>query len=554
MKFKKIYFLILILILHSIFVILNMNQPYHGDEVLHQVTANAIIKTGKPVIDYGSNNPNFEALWHIPLFIYSIVISILLFGDNIYSVRAIAAIFNLLTVVLVYFITKEILKDNENKENWALFAAFIYAFNPLTIQSSILVDIDGGLLNFSAYLFLYLFIKKKSLYYLIPSLGFVFISKEIGPVILFLNFILFYIITFNWRDMVKILVLFFFGGLFYLIVWKIFSSILDLNFLTPIKHNFGGGSSVEISLFHIMRSIWEFKNFFYFSVPFFVILFLVLTIVFYYKIIKNKEYLKQTDTKNALLFNILALLIFILYLYFGGSAWGFPKYQILALPAMSIFIAYILSKTNYIQYIFESWKSKKIYYIVLGILVIIYFLFFIGDPLIPEIDTSPGNVNVSQTILLVIKSFTLYISLPIFLCLFVFYLIGLKQKFFITLVFLSLLIIFYINIMHVVVDYSTYNKYGDVGVFEVVDYVHKNNIPAESIATHVHIGSYLGMAKYFEITFVYNDDNRFKKEIIENDDIEYIIIWKRDISRIGENIEFFKLEKQVGSYYVFKKK
>lgn len=104
------------------------------------------------------------------------------------------------------------------------------------------------------------------------------------------------------------------------------------------------------------------------------------------------------------------------------------------------------------------------------------------------------------------------------------------------------------------VTYSTYNKYGDTGVLDVVNYVEQQDIPVGEIATYVHLGSYLGMSDYTDISFIYDDSVKFKKEIIENKKIEYIIVWEKDAERIGKDMSYFELEKQIGSYYVFKKK
>ena len=113
----------------------------------------------------------------------------------------------------------------------------------------------------------------------------------------------------------------------------------------------------------------------------------------------------------------------------------------------------------------------------------------------------------------------------------------------------------YINVTHVFADYSTYNKYGDKGVLEVVDYFKQNNISAEKIASYTHIGSYMGLADYSEITFYYYDEKTFEEEIINKKRVEFLAIWEKDITRIGEkNMGYFELVKKIGSYNIFKKK
>ena len=113
----------------------------------------------------------------------------------------------------------------------------------------------------------------------------------------------------------------------------------------------------------------------------------------------------------------------------------------------------------------------------------------------------------------------------------------------------------YLNVIHALADYSTYSRYGDTGTIEVIDYLKNKGIVAGNITTYPNLGSYLGMSKYYEITSVYKNNQTFKEKIIENNKINYMVIYKRDIARIGEgNMNYFYLDTKIGSYYVFKKK
>ena len=111
----------------------------------------------------------------------------------------------------------------------------------------------------------------------------------------------------------------------------------------------------------------------------------------------------------------------------------------------------------------------------------------------------------------------------------------------------------YLNLIHVAVDYSTYYKYGDKGVLEVVDYLKNKNISASQIASYPHIGSYMGMADYYEINAIYRSPDKFTETIVENKEVTHIIIWERDIGRIGENMQHFNLETKIGTYYIYRK-
>jgi len=525
-----------------------MNQPFHGDEIVFSESAKGILKTGKPIFDYSAFEPNFQGLWHIPLYSYFVALFVFFFGQSIYSFRAVSAFFNVLVIILVYLISKEIFSKEKNKEILSLIAMLVYALNPLTIQSSVVMDIDGGLLNFAVYLFLYFFIRKKSFFYLIPSLLFVFLSKESGPVILFISLMTFYVLTLNFKKIPKIFLLFFVSGILFLIIFLSYCSAFGLNFLMPLEHNFKGGS---ISFISLMVSAWSFKTFFYFSVPFFVLSFFILSFIFYYMFFKNKEFKKQEWKDNKiLLLNLFAIVTIFLFFYLGASGWGFPKYYITALPAMSIFIVHRLSKEKIFK---KEFFKKKFVLLVLVFILLSYFLVFIPSPLMPEFDSTAQNAEIAKSAGLIGKSFCLYFIIPFFICLIIFYLLRFKHKILISLIFLSFFMFVYLNSLHAVVPYSTYYNYGDIGVLDVVDYFRNNSVSAGQIATYPHLGSYLGMSDYYEITWSYNDENDFKEKIIDNTEIGYIVIYKRDIERIGENMKYFKLKEKIGSYYVFRR-
>ncbi len=546
MKKEKLI-LIGILLAHAIFVVLSMNQPFHGDEIVFSESAKAILEKGVPVFDYGALKLNFQGLWHTPLYMYIMSLFLLIFGKGIYAFRSVSAFFNFLTIILVFLISKEIFKNHKNREFFSLFAAFLYALNPLTIQSSIILDIDGGLLNFAIYLFLFFYIKGKRWHYLLPSLLFVFLSKEFGPVVLFGSILLLKIISKDWKKIWRTFLMFIITGILFLIIFGLYTSFFNLDFFMPFKHNipFLREKSFSVSLLaSLMTKAWSFKTFFYFAVPFFIGLFFIFTLVFYYKLIKNQK----INDKNILLLNIFALINIFLLFYLGASAWGFPKYYIIALPAMSIFTVYMLK--DYADNFKLSKKSLAIF-ILLFLLLLSWFLIFIPSPLMPEFDATSKNADITNSLFLILKSFSFYVIIPTLICLFVFSIAKFKKIWLVSLILLIFFSYFYINSLHAIVNYSTYSTYGDRGVLEVVDYF--SDIPASSIAAYPHLGSYLGMPDFYEITFIYNNEKDFKEKIIDNDEIIYVVIYKRDIDRIGKNMEYFILEKKIGTYYIYKK-
>ncbi|MEK6906408.1 MAG: glycosyltransferase family 39 protein [Nanoarchaeota archaeon] len=555
---KNHVFLIIILLVNIIPTMYSINQPFRGDENVFVEAAKGVLKEGKPIYDHSLLKPNSQALWHPPLYIYLISLFIWIFGMSIYSIRAVSFMFNILTIILVYLISKEIFKGEKNSEKLSLLATFIYALNPLTIQSSVIIDIDGGILNFFMYLFLYFFIKEKSYLYLIPSLLLVFLSKESGPIILFGSLLLFDLIKRDWKSLWKDILLFFVVLILFIDIFLIYTGFFNLDFLMPFKHNFSflfNNQTISQGNFNWINSLWSLKSFAYFSIPFFIVLFLILSFIFYYRLIKEEKFTKKEMNQkesNMLLLNIISILTIGLFFYLGANAWGFPKYYILSLPGMSIFVIYMLSKLNFFKRINRK-DSLKI--IIISILFLAYFFFIVKDPLIPEFDSTSKNTNIEEIIFPVMKNFVLYFIIPLLTGFFMFCLLKSDYKILFLLLTLTIITSVYIDLVHTQVRYSTYIRYGETGVLETVKYIKDNNISSRNIATYPNIGSYIGMPNYTEIMWVYRNHEEFIEEIIKNEKIEYIIIFERDIERIGkENMDYFKLKEKIGSYYIFNKK
>jgi len=131
---KKILFLILVLASFlRLWGIAKVPVSLFGDELDVGYHAYSILKTGK---DY-SGNPwplHFQSLaeWRTPLYLYSAVPSVAIWGISPLGVRLPAAIFGILGVLAFYLLVKEIFKD----EKVALVSAGVLAFSPWHVQYS----------------------------------------------------------------------------------------------------------------------------------------------------------------------------------------------------------------------------------------------------------------------------------------------------------------------------------------------------------------------------------------------------------------------------------
>ncbi len=153
MKKSKIFLLIILLVASflRLWKLSDVPVSLFGDEMDVGYQAYSILKTGE---DYSGNFMplHFESLaeWRTPLYLYSAVPTVALFGISPLGVRLPAALFGILGVLGMYLLVKEILNSQfsifneipnsktkiQNSEVFALAAAFILAISPWHIQYS----------------------------------------------------------------------------------------------------------------------------------------------------------------------------------------------------------------------------------------------------------------------------------------------------------------------------------------------------------------------------------------------------------------------------------
>ena len=142
---------------------------FHQDEISQAYNSFSILKTGHDRYgqlllilfrSFGSYQP--------PIYTYLTPIPIYFFGNTIFAARSTSAFFGVLTVLISYFIVKELVK-NRYKESLALLTSFVVAISPWAIHFSRRV-VEGNLGLFFFLLSFYFFIKSlKKINYIIPA-------------------------------------------------------------------------------------------------------------------------------------------------------------------------------------------------------------------------------------------------------------------------------------------------------------------------------------------------------------------------------------------------
>ena len=313
-------------------------------------------------------------VWHPPLYFDILRFLTHHFGMQREYLRFFGIFCFLATLSLIYFLCKRISLD----EKVGLLACFLFASHPWAIQGSLILDIDNTILTVLLTLFIFYFVKNCNVFnlrnYLLSGLLFFVClwAKLSTPFILLFTVLIFYIFRGKLKE--GLIYTFIVGiegvGLFFLF-WAIYSKFYNLNFLSVFERSLSVlgrglmGCSLstfkEITLRFIRISLW--------MGPYLVLLWLIIFIHWIKSCLNNKGIMKVND------FLILyTIIIFVSYIFVGGTSFGFAKHQYPILPILSIIVAnFILN--------FKLRVSKK--QLVFCILIGLFFFFieriYIGD-------------------------------------------------------------------------------------------------------------------------------------------------------------------------------
>jgi len=189
---------------------------FYVDEAAIGYNAYSILKTGKD--EYGKTFPIFFRSfgdYKIPLYIYLSVLPIKLFGLSIFSARFISALFGSLTLLVVYFLVKELFLKKGDR--LGLLAMFIFAVSPLPILfSRMALEVSLALFWLLLALFLQLksFAKKSDLLLILSVLAYALSAysyhteRFLAPAVLFfVSLILFWQYRLDWKNcLVKVII------------------------------------------------------------------------------------------------------------------------------------------------------------------------------------------------------------------------------------------------------------------------------------------------------------------------------------------------------------
>ena len=132
-----------------------IDKPFVYDDVSFMLGARAVADTGRPLGNQGYLlhlywQQDQWALWHPPLYIYTLGLTVALFGDSERVARGLSVLCLLIANGFAFDLARRLVLSRGGGPGRALVAGVLavalYALNPLAIQSSMILDIDNTVL------------------------------------------------------------------------------------------------------------------------------------------------------------------------------------------------------------------------------------------------------------------------------------------------------------------------------------------------------------------------------------------------------------------------
>jgi len=132
-----------------------IDKPFVYDDVSFVLGASAVAATGLPFGNQGYllhlvGQRDQWALWHPPLYVYALGLTVALFGDSERAPRGLSVLCMLVAAGFAFDLARRAVLSRSGSQHRALVAGVLavalYALNPLAIQASMILDIDNTVL------------------------------------------------------------------------------------------------------------------------------------------------------------------------------------------------------------------------------------------------------------------------------------------------------------------------------------------------------------------------------------------------------------------------
>jgi len=531
----------------------NLNKPFNLDEAdPFALAAHSVLEDAKI---FSTNH--YLGLCHPPLYIYTLAATFKIFGETTAIARGLGLFYYCLTFILLLLICKELFPPKQF-HFIALIAGSLYLINPLLIQYSLLIDIDGGLLVLLMVLFCYFFIRFDKLPMSpgrILCLGFLFgltlLAKFVTSPLIIPAIFLYYILRRSPKQaFLYSLGILLIGTASFWSIWYLYCRIFDTPLLYPINNNLsrlnqGGFLLTQQKIIQIkyslLYSIWWVS-------PAFAGLMIMSTLS------RVRIFIKRKLVESIDFFLILALLVWFFYFIFAPRQ-AMMKYQTILYPLFIIIIAHFIYNVSIKDR--EMKRNERTLIVTLGLGVFVYYLLYLPDMLLW---LPTGEVVV----------FGLYLA-PFLIFPFIFYFFCTKRNLFFSLALSLFLLTIATELSQNIrqtADYTTTNSwfnYGETGEAQAIAYLNEN-LPPDGVAiVRKDIGYYLKANPRGSSTrvWIYNDIFRLSQAearrkfaaVMQEYNVQYVQLDTSCSIKDGYKIikPYFTLDKQFGNFFVFKK-
>ena len=329
-------FILIAIILFSIMIrFASLSKDITAEESDFVKPAKAIVETGHPRFYHSGQQPNELALWHPPMYIYTLSLAAML-STSEWAFRFPNVLAILLTAILIYLFSKDLLGKKEEGKSIGLLAAALFLVSYYVISSSLLIDIDA----FST-LFVFAFIyftmqnyQKRNLssgIFAAGSLLLAFANRY--PIAILVYSSIFVYLAIN-KERRSYLLRYFSVGVLaasvFLAIWTFYSLIIEPgNFFSFIKHNAQLGSeqfkSLTLYLASFFLNIAQFIRLF--TLP--AVIAFILSLFYFFKT-------KETPIKIISIYTLASLALFIIV---PRPAFGYPRYFLTAAPGFFMLVS-----------------------------------------------------------------------------------------------------------------------------------------------------------------------------------------------------------------------
>jgi len=467
-----IYFLISLVIFGLLARFILIDNDFSVDEVDFVRPAISLKNTGHPVFYHSEQILNQTALWHPPMYIFTLSWAFRFVISEL-SARSINALFSILTAIIIFLFCSNFIKDGAGRIIGLISSSF-FMINYYVLSSSILIDIDIFSMFFT-FAFIYSILmhyktqKNHFLVFASLALFFSLMNRYIISASCFFFIGIYYLIDKNLRkDLKKYIMTGVVAFLAFLLIWTLYIVFWEPgNFFSFLAHSarMGGEQFLDLKVYlaSFLLNLAQLVR--------------LITLPFAVLILLSINYFRKNRTKLTNVILLYVLPVFLLFVLVPRPAFGYPRYFISIMPGFLVLVSI---------FVYKKLKPLKIDYKIIFIVSLISILSFVLLLVLnPQLTSYSSNGLILATNLPDF-AFNILVYAPIVLVLFA----GGKDKkklLLLALISLSILSSIYFDVKMLSHDPE---------IKEVGEYIKANTEEGELIIAPKAIGYYSGRRFY----------------------------------------------------------